>query len=112
MKSPGRALLTTFSMIPAMMLPMNVVDDRAIAALSKIPIRLSSCPRTASLIGNATIMASMPANVSDSMISWNRNCASESFFQRRERNQLAAARMTVTAARVPSTGKKRVTISR
>ena len=69
MKSPGRAFFTALSMMPAMILPINVVDDSAIAALRRIPIRLNSWPRRALLIGIATMIASSPAKLRASMIS-------------------------------------------
>ena len=69
MKSPERKLRTAFNMIPAMPLPNRVVDDNAIAALRRIPIRLRSCPRVNERLVNAETAAQrIPANPSEGLV--------------------------------------------
>jgi len=64
MKSPGRKFRIDRSINPAMAFPINVVEDNAIAAVTRRPSKLSNCPRSASPIGNwrMTMTKSTPPN--------------------------------------------------
>ena len=104
-QSPGRALRTTLSMMPASMLPMRVVEDSAMVALSSMPIRPSNGARK-SPTGSAMTTATTPASVNASMISWKRNCRSVLSFQRRLKYAFRTASSTVTAVSVIRRGKK------
>ena len=55
MKSPALKLRMERSMNPAIALPSSVVEERATAAVTRIPSRLISCPRGSLSIGSSKI---------------------------------------------------------
>ncbi len=112
MKSPGRKLLITRSMIPAIALPTNVVDDNAIAALSTIPTRLRSCPRRPSLSGKLTMKTRVPISTSVKVMTWRRKRTPATSAYRFRMKTFTPKMTPMTATVANSTGTNRAIVVR